>query len=215
MSDLFPVEDQWRQLRESFARLIVERPAGGYRLLLTDWPWAIEMRSAEGLHKSPQRHYDCIPTDIIESLPWGMLAGPDSVCLQWSTAPMLPAQLRVLERQGFEYKTIVPWYKGSKLSDGEPGDETWKANFGTGYIFRNCSEFLVVATRGRPILKPERLSLRAAFFAPVRAHSQKPDQQYTHAEALSPGPWIELFSRTDRPGWKHFGDMAGKFGEAR
>lgn len=214
--DLFPVPDPWSKLRADFARLVAERPAGGYRLLLTDWPWEIQMRSEKGYEKSPQRHYKCIPTDIINSLPWGMLAAPDSVCLQWSTAPMLKLQMAVLEAAGFTYKSYVPWFKGSPNSSGEdPDDPDWNAAFGGGYIFRSCSEIMLVGTRGNPTLLPERRKLRAAFFGPQREHSRKPDEQYSHAEALSPGPMIELFSRTDRAGWVSFGDMSGKFGEAR
>ncbi len=210
--DLFPVEDKWAKLRADFAHLVESRPIGGYKLMLTDWPWEILMRSAKGYEKSPQRHYRCIPTDIIKSLPAGFLAAPDSVLLQWSTWPMMEQQLEVMKAHGFTYKSCIPWFKGSPASEGEdPEDEDWNPAFGGGYIFRSCSEMILVGTRGTPTLLPARKKLRAAFFSPQREHSRKPDEQYTHAEALSPGPRIELFSRTNRPGWVSFGDQVGLF----
>jgi N6-adenosine-specific RNA methylase IME4 len=86
---------------------------------------------------------------------------------------------------------------------------------GAGYIFRSAAEFLICATRGEPAWKREEgsRSIRNLIYAPVREHSRKPDAQYAMAEALSAGPYVELFSRTSRPGWDHFGDQAEAFGE--
>lgn len=173
------------------------------------------MRSAKGYEKSPQRHYDCIPTDIIKSLPIGLLAAPDAVMCSWGTWPMLDQQIDVMRSHGFIYKSGAPWFKGSPNSEGDDClDDDWNAAFGGGYIFRSCSEFLLIGTRGKPVLLPERRKLRAAFFDPQREHSRKPEAQYTHCEALSPGPYLELFSRTDRAGWVSFGNEAGRFGKA-
>lgn len=125
---------------------------------------------------------------------------------------MLLLQADVLRSWGFTYKSGAPWFKGSPNSSGDDcDDEGWNPAFAGGYLFRNCSEPMLLGTRGDPILKPERRSVRGAFFDPQREHSRKPDDQYSKAEALSPGPYIELFSRTDRPGWKSFGNEAGRF----
>ena len=48
-----------------------------------------------------------------------------------------------------------------------------------------------------------------------REYSRKPEEAYPAAELLMPDARrLELFSRTNRPGWDHFGNEAGKFGEA-
>jgi N6-adenosine-specific RNA methylase IME4 len=39
-----------------------------------------------------------------------------------------------------------------------------------------------------------------------REHSRKPDELYPIIEACSPGPWLELFARHRREGWKQWGD---------
>lgn len=215
--DLFPATAEppppWHNLPEQIAA--IDRPAGGFPLVLIDNPWDIGMRSERGYAKSPQAHYSCVPTAVLLKLPIWKLAATDAILLMWGTWPMLLEQLDCMRAYGFTYKSAAPWFKGSPLSTGEDSEaEGWKAAFGTGYLFRSCSEVLLIGTRGEPTFLPARRSVRGAFFDPQREHSRKPDAQYTHAEALSPGPYLEIFSRTDRPGWTSFGDMAGKFGTA-
>lgn len=215
-SSLFGVEaDPYAELRSQISLLVERRPVGGYRLMLADPPWQIIMRSKKGYGKSPQRHYECIPTDILASLPVGMACAPDAVLLLWCTWAMLEQQMAVMKAWGFQQKSGAPWFKGSPLSEGDDcEDDDWNPSFAGGYLWRSCSEFILIGTRGNPILKPERRSVRGAFFNPQREHSRKPDEQYEKAEALSPGPYLEFFSRTDRSGWTAFGNEAGRFGLA-
>jgi N6-adenosine-specific RNA methylase IME4 len=50
-----------------------------------------------------------------------------------------------------------------------------------------------------------------------RGHSRKPEEAYALCERWLPCAHrrLELFSRTDRPGWKSWGDEAGKFNVTR
>ncbi len=58
-------------------------------------------------------------------------------------------------------------------------------------------------------------SVRSVVMGRVRAHSQKPEEAYRAAEALMPGARrVELFSRTNRPGWSVWGNETGTFSEA-
>jgi N6-adenosine-specific RNA methylase IME4 len=58
---------------------------------------------------------------------------------------------------------------------------------------RANSEPCLLAVRGRmPVLAHDVLSL---IYAPVRRHSQKPDEQYPKIERLYDGPYLELFAR--------------------
>lgn len=41
-----------------------------------------------------------------------------------------------------------------------------------------------------------------------RKHSRKPDEQYALIESCSPGPFLELFARGERPGWAVWGNQA-------
>jgi N6-adenosine-specific RNA methylase IME4 len=206
---LFGIENPYADLFAGIDAVIEARPIGGWPLLLIDPPWKFKAWSKKGEKKNPEKHYRTVPTEVIISLPIWKLPAPDSVCMLWTTAPLLHRQLPALKAWGFEYKSFVPWFKASPASSDDIDDDDWNPSFGGGYLFRNCSELMLIGTRGDPQLKPERRALRGAFFAPLREHSRKPDEQYTHAEALTRGPYLELFSRTDRPGWTSFGDEAG------
>ena len=216
MTGLFPDLEERPSWHDLKARIeAIRRPHRGFRLILADNPWRIAMRSAKGEKKSPQRHYECVPTDVLASIEVWRLAATDSVCLMWATWPMLEEQIACLKAWGFVYKSGAPWFKGSKNSEGDDcEDEEWKAAFGTGYLWRSCSELILIGTRGKPVLSPRRRSVRGAFFDPLREHSRKPDDQYEKAEALIDGPYLELFSRTDRKDWTSFGNEAGRFGSA-
>ena len=86
-----------------------------------------------------------------------------------------------------------------------------KQAFGTGYIFRCAGEPYLIGTRGSP--KVTR-SVRSVIFGNVREHSRKPDEAFEAAEKLMPNARrVELFSRTNRPGWDVWGNEAGKFNE--
>lgn len=43
-----------------------------------------------------------------------------------------------------------------------------------------------------------------------REHSRKPDEQYALIESCSPGPFLELFARGERPGWTIWGSQASE-----
>ncbi|HEY8335301.1 MAG TPA: MT-A70 family methyltransferase [Tardiphaga sp.] len=55
-------------------------------------------------------------------------------------------------------------------------------------------------------MAPTNAHFRSRFEAPVGAHSEKPDEQYEHAEYHFPNlPKIELNARRGRPGWSSWG----------
>jgi N6-adenosine-specific RNA methylase IME4 len=81
------------------------------------------------------------------------------------------------------------------------------------------------ATGRAPILSPA-CSPRAAnqapdqrrrsqgIIEPRRQHSRKPDCVPGRIERLVAGPYLELFARTQRPGWTVWGNQTDKFEEA-
>jgi N6-adenosine-specific RNA methylase IME4 len=194
--------------------LLQARPLGGWRAILADFPWLTAMRSPKGEKKAPQARYRCMTMEECRAFPVDTLAAENCVLFLWSTAPLLDQQIQCLAHWGFRYATAEAWFKGSRASEGEPGDESWKANFGPGYIRRGCVEFILIGVKGEPTWLPGRRSLRNALFDAAREHSRKPDCQYERAEQTTIGPYLELFSRTSRPGWTHFGDQTERFAAA-
>lgn len=193
---------------------MIERPAGGFRGGLGDPPWLFSLRSKKGEGKSAQHHYKCLPLDVLQSMGQQIarLFSTDALIGMWATSPMLEQQIATLNTWGFRYAGLWPWFKGSPASQGDdPDHPEWNPAFGTGYIGRSCSELMLIGVRGSPTLLPSAKKERAAFFDSQREHSRKPDAQYAKIEALVAGPHIEFFSRTERPGWTHFGNETGRW----
>ena len=66
-----------------------------------------------------------------------------------------------------------------------------------------------MAVRGKPIV--HLTNQTTALQAPVRAHSQKPDEFYDFVEKLCPAPrYAYLFSRSVRERWDCHGDELPK-----
>jgi N6-adenosine-specific RNA methylase IME4 len=78
----------------------------------------------------------------------------------------------------------------------------------TGYWFRGATEHVVFAVRGS-CPKPT-IALPTAFGYPrISEHSRKPEAFYQrYVERISPGPRLEMFSRTTREGWVVWGNQA-------
>lgn len=115
---------------------------GNYGLIYADPPWLFKLRSAKGEKRSPQAHYDCMPTDDICAMPVGQLAARDCALVMWATCPMLPDALRVMAAWGFDYTTAGAWAKQSKTGK--------KWHMGGGFILRSAAELILFGTRGDP-----------------------------------------------------------------
>jgi N6-adenosine-specific RNA methylase IME4 len=180
---------------------------GVFPALLCDPPWNFKVRSEKGAGRSASAHYDCMSLGDIKALPVGGLAADDAALFLWVTDPMLKQGIEVLESWGFAYKTVAfTWVKtkaGATLL--EPGSFP----IGTGYWSRANPEMCLLGTRG----SPKRLSraVRRLVLAPRREHSRKPDEIHDAIEQLVPGPYLELFGRESREGWRVWGDQADLF----
>lgn len=173
-----------------------------YDFIMSDFAWNYKLRSNKGEAKSAQAKYRTMSLDEIMSLPVLDLCAENSLHWMWATNPMLDKAMMVMKAQGFEFKTAGTWLKVTKHG---------KIGFGTGYILRCSNEPFLIGTRGNPKTTK---SVRSGFTGLVREHSRKPEEAFAAAEKLMPNARrLELFSRTNRPGWDHFGDEAGKFNE--
>jgi N6-adenosine-specific RNA methylase IME4 len=121
---------------------------------------------------------------------------------------------------GFRYKTGGPWIK--RAHNGNPA-------MGTGYVLRSAAELFLIGTLGAPKIKnrsipnllltgdcPERPQDIDSIIVDSlrREHSRKPDEMIPLIENLFDGPYLELFARTQRPGWTVWGKQTYKFSES-
>jgi N6-adenosine-specific RNA methylase IME4 len=175
-----------------------------YGIIVADPPWRWEAFSEKGEGKSASQHYSVMDLKALMRLPVHMLGADDSMLVMWATQAQLPDALRLMDAWGYEYKTAGAWAKQSKTG------QRWA--FGTGYIFRSAAEFYIVGTMGSP--KPAVRNVRNLIAAPVRAHSQKPDEMHENLERMFPDvPRCELFARKRRQGWGCWGLETSKFDE--
>lgn len=173
-----------------------------FRTILADPPWQFQNRTGKMApeHKRLNR-YGTMKLDEILKLPVGDLAGDVAHLYLWVPNALLPEGLKVMEAWGFKYKSNVVWHKVRK--DGGPDGR------GVGFYFRNVTELVLFGIRGKDArtLAPGRSQVN--FIATrKREHSRKPDEMYHIIESCSPGPYLELFARGTRKGWKTWGNEA-------
>lgn len=141
----------------------------------------------------------------IKALPVSEICTERAHLYLWVPNAMLPDGLAVMEAWGFKYVTNLIWEKVRK--DGGPDGR------GVGFYFRNVTEMLLFGTRTPKksesfrTLQPGRSQVNI-IRSMKREHSRKPDEFVSLIESCSPGPYIELFARGDRPGWAMWGNQA-------
>lgn len=134
--------------------------------------------------------------DIKELEIW-KLAADDCVLVLWATQAQLHHAIETMAAWGFTFKTSGAWAKQSKTG------KKWA--FGTGFILRSASEFFIIGTRGNP--KSQTRSERNLIVAPLRSHSEKPEELQDALERMYPtARKCELFARRQRRGWYCCGD---------
>jgi len=177
----------------------VEIPAGRFRVLYADPPWAY----ATPQHSTTEQvtvlgsHYPSMSIGDICALPVPQIAASHAVLFLWVTSPLLFEAPRVLEAWGFTYKAAFIWDKV-------------KHNVGHYNSVRH--ELLLVATRGSCL--PDVPTLYDSVVSIERtAHSVKPAHFREMIDAMYPPVGqdrIELFARgTLPPAWVAWGNQHG------
>jgi len=176
--------------------------------VLADPPWRFQNRTGKVApeHRRLSR-YDTMDAKEIASLPVADVMADRSHCYLWVPNALLAEGLMVLESWGFTYKSMLVWAKRRK--DGGPDGR------GVGFYFRNVTEPVLFGVRGSlRTLEPGRRQVNMVETR-KREHSRKPDELYPIIEACSPSPYLELFARYPRDGWRSWGDEAAPFVDAQ
>jgi len=178
-----------------------------YGTIYADPPWSFltYTHNKDGVvpHRTEDAPYSAMSAEDLMALPVGEIAAKDCLLHMWVISSHFDQALALAARWGFTYKSLgFVWTKTQK---GDP--ETPK--MGMGMWLRQDSEVSLVFAKG----KPSRVSkgVRQAILEPAREHSRKPDVAYERVEALTAGPYCELFSRTSRAGWDQMGNQKGLF----
>lgn len=159
--------------------------------------WQYETWSAKGKDRSPEQHYKTDVLAPIKALPVKQLAAKDAVLHLWCLDCMIPQALDVIEEWGFKFIKIgFHWVKLNPSGVG--------LFMGMGHWTRDGAEICLFATKGNP--KRRDAGVRQVIEAPVGRHSEKPKEMHRRVEALTDGPYLELFARELRDNATCWGD---------
>jgi N6-adenosine-specific RNA methylase IME4 len=179
--------------RRSKALAAIPPPKGKYRVIYADPPWEYgDERTGLDGHDAAVKHYPTMSIDALCDLPIVDLSHENAVLFMWTTSPLMDESLAVIEAWGFEYKAQFVWDKV-------------KHNLGHYVSVRH--ELLLICTRGS--CTPDSPKLHNSVQRIERKkHSEKPTKFYEIIESMyTTGPYLELFARTQREGWKAWGNQ--------
>ncbi len=186
------VREQNRKLVQQTAPPVVVAANTRFATLVIDppWDWGDEGDADQFGRARPT--YSTMSFAEIRDLPIAEMAEPNAHIYLWITNRSLPKGFALLEAWGFRYVTMLTWCK---------------PHFGMGNYFRGSTEHVLFGVRGSlPLLRND---VGTWFTAPRgERHSAKPDSFYSLVETCSPGPWLEMFARSQRPGWQVWGAEA-------
>lgn len=179
-----------------------------YPTLIADPPWAYNIEGPKStLEHRPNRDAHESKGSGSSAQRYGKMGMRELLALRppvadnahlylWFTNAFAVEAHELARAWGFEPKTIVTW--GKVKPDGTPSMKM-------GYYFRGATEHFLFAVRGRMRLT-EGLALPTLMLSKRLPHSVKPEEFYDVVEKASPGPYLEMFARRERPGWDHWGN---------
>lgn len=166
-----------------------------YRTIVADPPW--NERGGGKIKRGADKHYPLMKMSEIIYVMSNALEMHAPVLTGahlylWVTNNFLIKGLEVMDALGFRYVTNRVWAKD---------------RFGLGYYFRGQHELCLFGVMGKLPSKTRTVStLVGRSLVPRLRHSQKPDVFFEEIEQVSPGPYLELFARSARPGWTTWGN---------
>ena len=165
-----------------------------YKTIYADPPW---MEHGGGhIPRGADRHYPLMKTRDIAALPVKNLIDPAGAHLYlWTTNNFLPDALEIVRAWGFEYVTMITWFKDRQ---------------GLGQYYRGMTEHCIFARTQKKLpyklLDGKRQQGVTGFYAPKGIHSAKPEEMRRMIERVSYAPRIELFAREPHEGWNVWGN---------
>lgn len=168
-----------------------------FKLIYADPPWSYRDKCHSGQRGAGYK-YTTMDLEAIKKLRAIDIADENCFLAMWWVPPMPLEALSVVEAWGFTLKTMCgfTWHKLTKNG---------RNHFGMGNWTRANAENCLFAVRGKP--KRANAGVSQMITAPVGKHSEKPPEARLRLERLMGDiPRIELFARTDTPGWSVWGN---------
>jgi len=167
-------------------------PTDNYSCIVIDPPWnygtQYDTNGRRAANPYPEMSFDQIAELKIK-------AKPDCIMFLWTTHKFIWDAKKLLEKWGFEYRSIIVWDK---------------EKMGMGDLFRMQCEFCLVGIKGKPLLNNPH-NIRDIIKEPRREHSRKPEAFYKIVDTLYKGEKLEYFAREQRDGYAVYGNDTNKF----
>ena len=172
-------------------------PPGPYEVVYADPPWDYK---GQLQHAGPGsadtggaiRHYPTIALAGLKRLEVASIAADDSLLFLWSTSPHLDQAIELGKAWGFEWATVAFVWDKVRVNPGF-------------YTLSQC-ELCLVFKRGRIPSPRGARNVRQLVRSRRGPHSAKPSEVRERIEAMFPRQRrIELFARTEAPGWDSWG----------
>lgn len=163
----------------------------GFSTIVIDPPWDWSDEGDNNQLGRAKPDYSTMSLHELMILPINKLSDVDCHLYLWITNRSLPKGFGLLRNWGFRYITALTWVK---------------PYYGLGNYFRGQTEHILFGVKGSQPLK--RKDVGTVFMANrgEAGHSSKPQEFYSLVESCSPGPYLEMFSRSDREGWVMWGE---------
>lgn len=172
-----------------------------YRTIVADPPWHYDVasiysdpiyRTDEGARGSKPMAYPTMTVEEICAVPVSRLADAQGCHLYlWTTQRYMRQAYEVLDAWGFKYASTLVWCKPPRGFVG---------------TFPCSTEFVLFARRGNLPAKQKGGRNWWEWSRPNDQHSRKPEAFMDIVEQVSPGPYLEMFSRRARLGWDTWGN---------
>jgi len=192
-------EKQEKERAENKAKVEAsEKPeelTGTFSTIMIDPPWDFTEEGDQDVYGSTKPRYAQMREPELAALPVGLRAAQNAHLYMWITnrSLMTGKGWRLCEAWGFRPITVITWCKPA---------------IGVGNYFRNSTEHIIFAVKGSLPLKVKNIGTWFRWGDTRRKHSEKPEETYDLVEECSPGPYLEMFARSQRKGWVSWGAEA-------
>jgi len=167
-----------------------------YHTIVADPPW--DVKAGPGWNpngKSRPLEYPTMTLDQIIEMRVYECAMPDAHLYLWTINKYIEQSYSIARAWGFEPSTMLVWAK-------QPH------GIGLGGTYILTTEYLLFGRRGS---LPSKMRIDTSWFLRDREeHSKKPEFFQNTIEAVSPGPYLELFARRKRTGMTDLGLRCGE-----
>ena len=171
-----------------------------YDILCADPPWKQSRGGKKSVRKNssgkPLEYNTASLAEIEAHLRVAtQLTEENAVLFLWTIDKYLFEAQAMAERQGYKLHARMIWNKVTGIP--------------AAFTVRFGHEYLLFMYKGKlpPVAKDERGKIHTVFTEIVKRHSQKPQVAFDIIERLYPNTRkLEMYARTERPGWDCWGD---------